>query len=287
MPDLPPIFVISLARAAARREKVRAQLNSLGLRYTMIDAVDGAALDLAQYSDRLRFDKWKFLRGRELSRGEIGCFLSHYQLWEKLAAQQTQCALVLEDDISPDENFAEVAAAAAKVKWWWDVILLSARKRYKIDRVLCDLPHGRRLVRFNKRVGTTRAYLINQSGIKKLLGICRDISAPIDWRYAEWWLNGIEYYAAITKDGKHPSTIGEPNKMRRGVGEYLRIRRPFSQLAGAAKCPHSAQTTNKFAAINQNARNLSAQRHNLYSPLIHSFLRGGCAQRYKCRPCQL
>ena len=224
MPDLPPIFVISLARAAARREKVRAQLNSLGLRYTMIDAVDGAALDLAQYSDRLRFDKWKFLRGRELSRGEIGCFLSHYQLWEKLAAQQTQCALVLEDDISPDENFAEVAAAAAKVKWWWDVILLSARKRYKIDRVLCDLPHGRRLVRFNKRVGTTRAYLINQSGIKKLLGICRDISAPIDWRYAEWWLNGIEYYAvdaAITKDGKHPSTIGEPNKMRRGVGEYL------------------------------------------------------------------
>ena len=223
LPDL-PIFVISLARAAARREKMRRQLEEMNLNHTVIDAVDGATLDLSQYADRLRFDKWKFLRGRELSRGEIGCFLSHYQLWESLAANKTECALVLEDDPVLDKNFAEVAAAAAQVKWRWDVILLSSRKRYKVDRVLCPLPHNRRLVRYNKRVGTTRAYLINLGGARKLLGICRDISAPIDWRYAEWWANNLEFYAvdpAITKDGGEPSLIGEPPRLRRDFGEWL------------------------------------------------------------------
>ncbi len=196
----------------------------MNLQYTMTDAVDGAALDLRQYAHRLRLDKWKFLRGRELSRGEIGCFLSHYRLWESLAAQKTECALVLEDDPVLDSAFAEVAAAAAQTEWRWDVILLSSRKRYKTDCVLCELPRGRRLVRYNKRVGTTRAYLINLEGARKLLGICREISAPIDWRYAEWWLNGIAYYAvdpAVTVDGGAPSIIGEPRKVRRGFGEWI------------------------------------------------------------------
>ena len=222
--NLPPVFVVSLARAVERREWMREQLKQKGIRAEMLDAVDGNNLDLSQYRNRLNTEHWRVLRGRELNRGEIGCFLSHYQLWESLAANKTECALVLEDDTMLDENFAEVAAAAANVNWRWDVILLSSRKRYKVDRVLCELPHGRRLVRYDKRVGTTRAYLITLGGAQKLLGICRDISAPIDWRYAEWWVNGLEFYAvdpAVTVSKHTPSLIEKPRRVKRSVGEQM------------------------------------------------------------------
>ena len=222
--NFPPVFIVSLARAVERREKMRAQLDKFDIHAEFTNAVDGGALDLTQYRDRLNTDYWRVLRGRELSRAEIGCFLSHYQIWESLAANKTEYALVLEDDTILNEHFAEVTMAAASVNWRWDVILLSARKRYKVDRVLCELPHGRRLVRYNKRVGTARAYLITLGGAQKLLGVCRDISAPIDWRYAEWWVNGLDFYAvdpAVTVSDTCPSMIGRPARMRRSFGEHV------------------------------------------------------------------
>ena len=85
-PDFPPIFVISLARAAHRREKMCARLDALGLQYEIVDAVDGKTADPQTYQNRLRQDIARLKVGYELSPGQIGCYLSHCYLWERMAA---------------------------------------------------------------------------------------------------------------------------------------------------------------------------------------------------------
>ncbi len=204
---------------------MRKRLDALGLRYEIVDAVDGFALDMREYAGRLRADKWRKLRGRELSPGEIGCYLSHYQLWERIAAEEKECAVVLEDDAIPRADFAAVIAKLPLLPWEWDVVLLSARKRYAADCVLCEIGEtGRRLVRYRRRVGTTRAYIITAKGARKLCDYCYEIRAPVDWSYAEWWRNGVAFYGADPAAASHaqtPSTIGKPRRLPRTLGERI------------------------------------------------------------------
>lgn len=196
-PDsLPPIFVISLARAEARRVDIQRRLDSAGVSYEIVDAVDGAALDMTQFADRLRPDKYRVKFGRQFTLGEIGCHLSHYNLWRRIADEKIETALVLEDDAVWDGDFFDVASRLPNVGWEWEVILLSAGDSRPVDRVLCDIGGGRRLARHRRRAWTTAAYVIRRSGAEKLLDYCREIRCGIDAAYSEYWKNGVAFYFA-------------------------------------------------------------------------------------------
>ena len=227
--NFPPVYVVSLARAVERREKMRAQLEGLGMRAEFTDAIDGASADFTPYSDRLHPDKWRVLRGRELSNAAIACYLSHYRIWERVAASGEQCALVLEDDALLHDGFCDVVRELQNCRWQWDVIMLSGRKRRPIDTVLDKIGGtGRRLVRYRVRVGGAVAYLVSSSGAKKLLTQCREICAPVDWRYAEWWLNGLAFYYVnpfVASNAPVPSIITRPRRLSRTFGEWLTARR--------------------------------------------------------------
>ena len=66
---------------------------------------------------------------RPLKMGEIGCFLSHYFIWEEMIAKNLQRVIVLEDDLRFKPNFkSELAVVMAEVKALaldWDLIYLS------------------------------------------------------------------------------------------------------------------------------------------------------------------
>ena len=96
-----PVYVISLARAADRRAGIIDRLTVAGMKYEIVDAVDGETLDLNSFGDRLV--------NRSMTKGAIGCFLSHYNLWQRMIAEQIPTAIVLEDDALWDEDFFEVA----------------------------------------------------------------------------------------------------------------------------------------------------------------------------------
>ncbi len=68
-------------RAADRRADIRARLDAAGFQYTIVDAVDGK--NLSNHNYHLQDKAHKFLRGRKVSNNEIGCYLSHYNLWQK------------------------------------------------------------------------------------------------------------------------------------------------------------------------------------------------------------
>jgi glycosyl transferase family 25 len=98
-----PIVVINLRRAADRRERITGQLQALGLRYTLFEAVDGSAMP-AQLRERMDPRPIRTEYGRELTAGEIGCGASYLQVLESVASGQDEFVCVLEDDatLAPD-----------------------------------------------------------------------------------------------------------------------------------------------------------------------------------------
>ena len=93
-----------------------------------------------------------------------------------------------------------------------------------MDRVLPLLGGSRSLVRFRRRAGGAVGYLIRLEAAEVLLHYCWRIRAPIDWLTAEWWQNGLRYYAVDPRIVSHAglrSTICTNPKVRRIPLEHI------------------------------------------------------------------
>ena len=220
-PDL-PIFVISLARAEGRRAAMRARLDKAGLRYEIVDAIDGAGLDITPHIYRFHQRKFNRKFGRDMTPREVACYLSHYQLWERIANAKNHCALVLEDDADWDEDLATICEEIDSLPWPWGVVLLSARQSKVSGRVL--EPHigdNRRLILPDRRIATAAGYLISQWAARALLEHCREISAPLDIAYGEWWRSDIPFYVVspspVWQTGEPPLITQKQNNTPRLV----------------------------------------------------------------------
>lgn len=106
------IFMINLLRRPERRAKMERSFKEIGLEVEHIAAIDGNELT-SDYLDEIGV---KFLPGysdpfqhRPMTKGEIGCFLSHFLIWEKQVADKLNEVLVLEDDIRFEPFFKQRA----------------------------------------------------------------------------------------------------------------------------------------------------------------------------------
>jgi glycosyl transferase family 25 len=91
-------FIISLPKDKERRETLEKQLNELDIPFSILDAVHGASLSTEEYERSYNREKAARLFNRELSRGELGCALSHIAIYQKMVAENIPYALILEDD---------------------------------------------------------------------------------------------------------------------------------------------------------------------------------------------
>ena len=219
------VFVVSLARATARREFMRTQLNSRGFNWEFFDATDGKGIALSDLQFRVHREFWHINRGRQMSPGEIGAFFSHYSLWQKIYIHRIPYALILEDDAFLPNGMEATIDSILSAKAKWDIVILHAKKPFR-HTVVENLGGGGggKLVRFHRRVGGAVAYLITAAAAEKLVSYCGEIHAPIDWMYAEWWRNGLEYLAVLPAPvghGKHKSTIRVLPKTGRTIGEHF------------------------------------------------------------------
>lgn len=110
------VFVINLKRKPERREYI---LNHLEERFKyvktkpkiqLLEAVDGKNIDekyLSDYGISVLENYTDPYSGRNMTSGEIGCFMSHYQIWEEVMRQKYQKVIVLEDDAELAEDFVK------------------------------------------------------------------------------------------------------------------------------------------------------------------------------------
>ena len=104
-----------------------------GLDYDYVPAVDGKKLTQKNIDDMGIRQLPGFSdphHPRTVTRGEVGCFLSHYRIWEEM--KPGDIYLILEDDVRFGTSFVndlkQIIDEAKNIKSGWDLIYVG-RKR--------------------------------------------------------------------------------------------------------------------------------------------------------------
>lgn len=162
-----PIWLINLDSNPERYESAKKQLHKLGLTAERFSAVYGKNLRPAEvnacYDPQLNKQHFR----RPLSVGEIGCYLSHRTLWQRMVNENIAMAFILEDDIDLEPEFLTVLDKITQLKHW-DMIKLADDRDGKGEQKK-DLGDGYRLVNFAKVPNCTTGYALTLEGAKKLL----------------------------------------------------------------------------------------------------------------------
>ncbi|MDO4694454.1 MAG: glycosyltransferase family 25 protein [Eikenella sp.] len=200
-----PVYIISLADETKRREHMHGQCRRFGLAAVFIDAVDmrqASQADIERLSAKPMHRKPK--KQRWLSRGEVGCALSHHRVYEAVCAQAEPYALVLEDDAefirNPLPLLDEGYLNALSAQYPFDVLIVGY-----VKTLPQQLPYYYRRLPVKYRAamdadgGTVRfgtpwaqygcgavAYIVSCAGAEKLRRATQTPCVPADdWLYFE------------------------------------------------------------------------------------------------------
>lgn len=126
---------------------------------------------------------------RPLGRGEVGCFASHYRLWQR-CAELGEPLMILEDDVDIDAALLRVIGELETLVSAHGLIRLSGRPRR--GAVLRRTDDGHELVRFRRRLVGTCGYAIAPAAAEKLLAHASRWADPVDEYMDRFWVHGVE-----------------------------------------------------------------------------------------------
>uniref|UniRef100_A0A8C6Q590 Cerebral endothelial cell adhesion molecule n=1 Tax=Nothobranchius furzeri TaxID=105023 RepID=A0A8C6Q590_NOTFU len=163
------IYLINLRRRTDRRDRMLFSLNELEIDVKVVDAVDGNALnssDIKILGVDLLPGYYDPFSGRTLTKGEVGCFLSHYHIWKEVRENP----LIFEDDVRFEANFKRrvlmLMEEVELVELDWDIIYLG-RKQVNPGKEAA-VENVQNLVVADYSYWTL-SYIISQQGAQKLL----------------------------------------------------------------------------------------------------------------------
>jgi glycosyl transferase family 25 len=162
-----PVYVINLDCAKDRMLSMDQQLSAIDVNYERIPAIKGNSLTETEinieYSAALNK---KYFRA-DLSLGEIGCYISHKNVWRKMVAENIEFAVILEDDMIIEKNFIKLFSLTETLKKY-DLIKLADNRNHQPKKIT-KLEQPFELINFTKIPNCATGYTINLAGAKKLL----------------------------------------------------------------------------------------------------------------------
>ena len=199
------VLLINLPRSTDRRARMAQRLAALGLDYDILPAVDGRARfdELLPSVDVPAFERHV---GRDLLPGEVGCYHSHLQAWQRLLASQAQVLLVLEDDVVFHDDFIDALRMALRGRAHWDLLKLA---KIRAKQPVCQGLLGP--YRLNAYLGAATgfgAYLIQRETAQRLLPRLLPIRAPIDRELEQVQRHDIRHFG-LEPFACHPQDEGQ------------------------------------------------------------------------------
>lgn len=205
------ICVISLKRSPERRENIKKQLDDLGLDFEFFDAVDGRAQPphplFAKYD---YFKRLWLTNGRMPSKGEMGCYASHYLIWQECVASG-ESSLVIEDDSYVKPVIVELLPhLEEKVEHYGFLRLEPETSKCKLySKAKHD---GYEIFFMDNNFGGTRSYAIAPQAAQKLLDGSKRWCMPVDNYIGSLYLHGMPSYQVyptiIPTLEEHPEEFG-------------------------------------------------------------------------------
>ena len=215
-------FVISLSHEILRRKAILKKLNDIPGNFEFFDAIDGKKINLLEHIDYQGL-KRRLCYGKDLTRGELGCFFSHRAVLEKIVKNKVAIALVLEDDVVLSGDFIIVLDRLINCSYPWEAVRFLGKPKITkmMQKKVIRLYNDYYLTRLSTSPGGAYAYLISYVGAKKLLKSMKKVSCPNDTIMGLPWKSGVDVLTVqpgiATWDKKFESAIGnqryEKNKL--------------------------------------------------------------------------
>uniref|UniRef100_G3PZE4 Cerebral endothelial cell adhesion molecule n=1 Tax=Gasterosteus aculeatus aculeatus TaxID=481459 RepID=G3PZE4_GASAC len=162
------IYLINLRRRPDRRDRMLFSLNELEVDVKVVDAVDGNALnssDIKLLGVDLLPGYYDPFSGRTLTKGEVGCFLSHYFIWKEMDK-----ALVFEDDVRFQANFKRrvltLMEEVEQAELDWDIIYFGRKQVNPGNEEAVENIHNLAVAGYSH---WTLSYAVSLQGAQKLL----------------------------------------------------------------------------------------------------------------------
>ncbi|XP_053971796.1 glycosyltransferase 25 family member [Hylaeus volcanicus] len=168
------IYMINLLRRPERRDRMNRLFKELGIRAETIDAVDGRTLNesvLENLKIELMPEYTDPYHSRPMTMGEVGCFLSHYTIWNKVIENNFEKVIILEDDVRFEPFFRQkvyyILKELVNLQLEWDLVYLG-RKRLLEQKAESSIDGSKYLVRAAYSYWTL-GYILSATGARKLV----------------------------------------------------------------------------------------------------------------------
>jgi glycosyl transferase family 25 len=222
-------YIIHYTKLNERKKNILSILKNTDCDYEFIEEYDKENLkdNLYYFPDESKFDEkiknlWdsKIHSFRILNPGEISCTIKHILALEKVANQDGEYALILEDDAIPIEKnfFNEVESLIQKAPDDWDSIFIGAgcgldfmnqklKDSYLINDKFAKVPHP--------STNCAEAYLIKKESAKKIYDSIIPFQLVSDWELAyQFYKLNMNVYWSIpplfyqgSKSGEYESEL--------------------------------------------------------------------------------
>lgn len=224
------VYVINMKRSKNRRDAMVAQLETLGISYEIVEAVDGKAMSEEAFLESTNTPQ-------EFTRSQAGCALSHNRVYERMQNQVEPFALVLEDDVLiTEKNLSAILGALDKMANPRAITLLTyfwCRE----GQLELTAQHGKTLKGASDNysictpadihgVGRAAAYILSKETAKKIL----DYNTPLLCQADSWIVYHMDglidtvdcvYPMPITENADFGSEIGYTQNRLQEIGKKL------------------------------------------------------------------
>ncbi|WP_274424156.1 glycosyltransferase family 25 protein [Chelativorans sp. YIM 93263] len=224
-----PVLVINLDRSKDRWETLQARAASIGIEPERIPAVDGNAVDHAEWHD---FQTWKFhlCHGRRPLPAEYGCYMSHLRALDRVIAKGWPHAVILEDDADFVADFASRIGSLVQIDPPPDVIkLYNHRMTGFVPKAKTGA--GDTIGRcIHGPLGSAMGYLVSQHGAKTLRKALLPIFLPFDIALERGWSHHASVATTrepLVQPSKSASTISPAGYRQTKFPFFMRIPAAF------------------------------------------------------------
>jgi len=214
------IFVVNLEQSVKRKKYISERLDSMPVKYQIFPAINGRESTLSildMYDDTLS----QAYRCKSLNKGQLGCYASHYLLWER-CVELNKPIIVIEDDIAIDHSvFTKFYNLASSLDSKYEFIRLSEHRRRKVKFKTIEQMSDLSIHRANKGHMSTMGYFLTPDGAKKFLQHSKKWYMAVDIYMDRFWVHGVEPF------GIDPFCVAEEPNFESEIGYVKDSKRTF------------------------------------------------------------
>ena len=178
-------LVINLDRSPDRWESISAEFQRIGITPERISGVDGKELSdefIANNTPPLN-SSLKSEFPRELTKGEIGCFLSHKKAWKRLIESGERWACIVEDDVIFSDRAPKYLLSEDWIPQQIEIAQIHSLKRsqeFYIKREIIPLQHAELLSPVHPYPVGCQAYIISRETAIDAIQNSKKVAWPVD-----------------------------------------------------------------------------------------------------------